>query len=107
MHLRALGERCAQLPQVHLSSPKNACHSDDLDYLTRVIGYMKRVSNFSAARQQEAERRYYGNMKPAAGGAKTPGQQGAHPQEGPHPQREPFAQKESAHQKSSPAQEAV
>ena len=35
------------------------CHSDDLDYLTRVIGYMKRVSNFSAARQQEAARRYY------------------------------------------------
>ena len=36
-----------------------ACHSDDGDYLTRVIGYMKRVSNFSAARQQEAARRYY------------------------------------------------
>ncbi len=36
-----------------------ACHSDDVDYLTRVIGYMKRVSNFSAARQQEAARRYY------------------------------------------------
>ena len=35
------------------------CHGDDLDYLTRVIGYMKRVSNFSAARQQEASRRYY------------------------------------------------
>ena len=36
-----------------------SCHSHDLDYLTRVIGYMKRVSNFSAARQQEASRRYY------------------------------------------------
>ena len=35
------------------------CHSTNLDYLTRVIGYMKRVSNFSAARQQEAARRYY------------------------------------------------
>jgi ribonucleoside-triphosphate reductase (formate) len=35
------------------------CHSKNLDYLTRVIGYMKRVSNFSAARQQEAARRYY------------------------------------------------
>ena len=35
------------------------CHSDNLDYLTRVIGYMKRVSNFSAARQQEASRRFY------------------------------------------------
>ncbi len=35
------------------------CHSDRVDYLTRVIGYMKRVSNFSAARQQEAARRFY------------------------------------------------
>ncbi|WP_051617466.1 anaerobic ribonucleoside-triphosphate reductase [Prevotella sp. HUN102] len=35
------------------------CHSKNLDYLTRVIGYMKRVSNFSAPRQAEAERRYY------------------------------------------------
>lgn len=35
------------------------CHGDNLDYLTRVIGYMKRVSNFSAARQKEAAHRYY------------------------------------------------
>jgi len=35
------------------------CHSTNLDYLTRVIGYMKRISNFSQARQQEAARRYY------------------------------------------------
>lgn len=35
------------------------CHSTNIDYLTRVIGYMKRVSNFSAARQEEAKRRYY------------------------------------------------
>ena len=35
------------------------CHSQHLDYLTRVIGYMKRVSNFSAARQTEAGKRYY------------------------------------------------
>ena len=38
------------------------CHSKNLDYLTRVIGYMKRVSSFSQARQEEAARRYYGNM---------------------------------------------
>ena len=37
------------------------CHSQNVDYLTRVIGYMKRVSNFSAARQEEASRRYYIN----------------------------------------------
>ena len=38
------------------------CHSTNLDYLTRVIGYMKRVSSFSQARQEEAGRRYYGKM---------------------------------------------
>ena len=35
------------------------CKSQDVDYLTRIIGYMKRVSNFSMARQEEAARRYY------------------------------------------------
>ena len=35
------------------------CHSKNIDYLTRIIGYLKRVSNFSAPRQQEAHRRYY------------------------------------------------
>lgn len=35
------------------------CHSKNVDYMTRIIGYLKRVSNFSEARQQEAARRYY------------------------------------------------
>ena len=35
------------------------CHSKNIDYVTRIIGYLKRVSNFSQARQQEAGRRYY------------------------------------------------
>lgn len=35
------------------------CQSKNLDYLTRVIGYLKRVSNFSQARQDEANKRYY------------------------------------------------
>ena len=35
------------------------CHSKNLDYLTRIIGYMKRISNFSAARQVEAAKRFY------------------------------------------------
>lgn len=35
------------------------CHSHNIDYLTRIIGYLKRVSNFSQARQEEASRRYY------------------------------------------------
>ena len=35
------------------------CHSKNIDYMTRIIGYLKRVSNFSQARQEEASRRYY------------------------------------------------
>ncbi|MCC8018876.1 MAG: anaerobic ribonucleoside-triphosphate reductase [Rikenellaceae bacterium] len=35
------------------------CSSGNIDYLTRIIGYMKRVSNFSQARQKEAARRHY------------------------------------------------
>ena len=35
------------------------CHSKNVDYMTRVIGYLKRVSNFSMPRQEEANRRYY------------------------------------------------
>jgi anaerobic ribonucleoside-triphosphate reductase len=31
--------------------------------MTRIIGYLKRVSNFSEARQQEAHRRYYAPSK--------------------------------------------
>lgn len=39
------------------------CHSNNIDYLTRVIGYMKRISNFSQARQKEAARRYYAEVR--------------------------------------------
>ena len=31
------------------------CHSKNIDYMTRIIGYMKRISNFSLPRQSEAE----------------------------------------------------
>ena len=36
-----------------------ACGSKNVDYLTRIIGYLKRISNFSKARQEEAGIRYY------------------------------------------------
>lgn len=39
------------------------CHSKNVDYMTRIIGYLKRVSNFSQARQEEAARRYYATDK--------------------------------------------
>ena len=35
------------------------CGSENVDYMTRIIGYLKRVSNFSQARQQEAKLRFY------------------------------------------------
>lgn len=35
------------------------CHSRNLDYATRIIGYLKRVSNFSEIRQKEAKMRYF------------------------------------------------
>lgn len=35
------------------------CGSEDVDYGTRVIGYLKRVSNFSDARQAEEAKRFY------------------------------------------------
>lgn len=38
------------------------CHSKNVDYLTRVIGYLRRVSNFSKPRQEEAGRRFYATM---------------------------------------------
>ena len=39
-----------------------SCKSQNLDYLTRIIGYMKRVSNFSQPRQQEAASRHYASV---------------------------------------------
>jgi ribonucleoside-triphosphate reductase len=35
------------------------CGSENLDYMTRVIGYLKRISKFSEARIKEAGKRYY------------------------------------------------
>ena len=35
------------------------CGSHNLDYLTRVIGYLKRISSFSEMRQVEADKRFY------------------------------------------------
>lgn len=39
-----------------------ACHGKNLDYLTRIIGYMKRISNFSQSRQKEAAQRHYATI---------------------------------------------
>lgn len=53
---------CGNIDKHHLHKcPK--CGSTNLDYLTRIIGYLKRVSNFSLDRQKEASRRYYQDIK--------------------------------------------
>lgn len=39
------------------------CQSQNLDYLTRIIGYMKRISNFSQPRQKEAAIRHYATVR--------------------------------------------
>lgn len=39
------------------------CGSENLDYATRIIGYLKRVSSFSKIRQEEAKERAYESLK--------------------------------------------
>ncbi len=53
---------CGTIDKRYLQHCPN-CGSGNVDYLTRVIGYMKRVSNFSAARQTEASQRFYGQLE--------------------------------------------
>ena len=43
----------------HRLSECPVCHSKNLDYATRVIGYLKRVSKFSEPRQEEEGKRFY------------------------------------------------
>ena len=54
--------KCGYISKHTLKScPK--CNSHDLDYLTRIIGYMKRISSFSEPRQKEEGRRFYGKYE--------------------------------------------
>lgn len=49
---------CGHIDKQNLKNcPK--CNGTNLDYLIRVIGYLKRISNFSEGRQKEASSRYY------------------------------------------------
>lgn len=40
------------------------CHSKNIYYATRVIGYLKRISDFSLDRQNEAKLRFYAKTEP-------------------------------------------
>ena len=51
-------DKCGTIDPVTRKQCKT-CGSTDLDYGTRIIGYLRRLSSFSDARQKEADRRYY------------------------------------------------
>lgn len=51
-------ESCGHIDK-HTLDKCPACGSTSISYLTRVIGYLKKISNFSKERQKEASRRYY------------------------------------------------
>lgn len=51
-------DACGYIDPVTRKSCK-VCGSKDVDYGTRVIGYLKRITNFSEARQKEAAKRFY------------------------------------------------
>lgn len=44
---------------VNTNKKCSKCGSENVDYATRVIGYLKKISNFSEKRQEEAKRRFY------------------------------------------------
>ena len=53
---------CGNIDKHTLTScPK--CGSKNIDYGTRIIGYLKRISNFSTPRQKEHALRYYSKEK--------------------------------------------
>lgn len=51
--------KCGHISK-HYMNHCEECGSEDVDYITRVIGYAKRVSKYSEERQKEAAKRYYG-----------------------------------------------
>ena len=54
--------KCGNISKNNLKKCEK-CGSEDVDWLTRIIGYLKRVSNFSEARQKEAKIRHYADKK--------------------------------------------
>lgn len=48
------------------------CHSKNIDYATRVIGYLKRVTSFSSGRRKEHKKRFYHLEKPTVGHSAAP-----------------------------------
>ena len=60
--MNTICNKCGHISKhTHNVCPK--CGSNDIDYATRIIGYLKRVSAFSAARQIEADNRAYNKVR--------------------------------------------
>ncbi len=53
---------CGTIDKRYLKQCPN-CKSENVDYLTRIIGYMKRISNFSVPLQKEASIRHYNSVE--------------------------------------------
>ncbi len=49
---------CKHISKHRLNKCEN-CGSENLDWITRIIGYLKRISKFSEERQKEANKRHY------------------------------------------------
>ena len=50
--------KCGNIDKHRLNECPN-CGSEDLDFITRIIGYLVRVKNFSKERQKEESKRHY------------------------------------------------
>ena len=50
--------KCGHISKDYLNKC-NMCGSEDLDYMTRIIGYLVRISKFSEGRKIEAKKRFY------------------------------------------------
>ena len=57
-------KKCGHISKHHLDHCEE-CGSTELDYATRIIGYLKLVGNFSEPRQIEASKRYYAKVEDA------------------------------------------
>ena len=60
--LSTICDACGTIDPRTLMKCPNCGRSDKLDYATRVIGYLKRISCFSSGRRAEHERRYYNKI---------------------------------------------
>ncbi len=55
-------EDCGHIDKRYLKECPH-CHSKNITWITRIIGYLKKINSFSEARQKEAALRYYGKLK--------------------------------------------